>query len=62
MTQEEANKILNDFDSSLESLVCEKLAETDITPEQVNEYYGFYNHSEIADRLIEQRKFLESLK
>lgn len=62
MNQEEANKLMSHFETKLDDLIGEHLAETDITTEQVNEYYGFRNDCQIAERLIETRELNEYLK
>jgi len=51
-TQEEANIILNEFHTLLEDLITEHLLGK-VTPEQVNQYYGWGNDCQIAEILRE---------
>ena len=62
MNQTEANKLMTHFENELDNLLGEHLADTDITIEQINEYYSFGNNCQIAEMLIETRELSEYLK
>lgn len=60
-TQEEANRILNDFSSRLDDLISECLVGK-VTKEQINEYYGFGNDCQITEFFKEAELQVEIIK
>jgi hypothetical protein len=56
MNEQEANILMNRFESRLESLIEELLLDTDITPDQINEYYGYGNDCQITKRFREVKE------
>jgi len=49
-TQQEPNRILTNFANRLDDLMVEDLL-GQVTPEQINEYYGWVNDCQIAEML-----------
>lgn len=62
MNQDNTNRTLTKFENALDDIISEYLVETDITEEQINEYYGFGNNCQIAEMLKEARELNEYLK
>ena len=60
INQKEAHKVLNDFASELADLIIEHLV-GQVTPSQINEYYGWGNNCQIAEMLIAEEEVLKEL-
>jgi len=58
--RKEALEILNKFDATLEDLISDVLF-GNVTPEEVNEYYGWGSDCQIAQMLREAQRRAERL-
>ena len=61
MTQEETIRILNKFENDLDNIITEHLVGR-VTKEQVNEYYGWGNDCQIAEKLEEAEELDKLLR